>query len=83
MAVVVKLGELKRQVNVEKWNRKQLMEYYGLNSNQLTKLLKKADLKVSRVKESFVLEEDDLLEEVQEKLPEAKGEEMPIEDEKW
>lgn len=55
MAVVVKLKELKEQVQVKGWSRKQLMEHYGLNSNQLTKLLKRADLKVSRVKEDFVL----------------------------
>lgn len=59
MAVVVKLNELKEQVQVKGWNRKQLMEHYGLNSNQLTKLLKKADLKVSRVKEDFILVNED------------------------
>lgn len=59
MAVIVKLNELKEQVQVKGWSRKQLMEHYGLNSNQLTKLLKKADLKVSRVKEAFVLVDED------------------------
>lgn len=59
MAVIVKLNELKEQVEVKRWNRKQLMEHYGLNSNQLTKLLKKANLKVSRVKEAFILVDED------------------------
>lgn len=64
MAVIVKLNELKEQVEVKRWNRKQLMEHYGLNSNQLTKLLKKANLKVSRVKEAFIL-----VDENEEKIP--------------
>lgn len=59
MAVIVKLNELKEQVEVKRWSRNQLMEHYGLSSHQLSKLLKKANLKVSRVKEDFILVDGD------------------------
>lgn len=78
MAVIVKLNELKEQVQVKGWSRKQLMEHYGLNSNQLTKLLKKANLKVSRIKEDFIL-----VDEPEEKLTPIMEEDFVEEEKDW